>query len=57
MKVFNVTPGIGCNPCIEEDLKDILIWFQEAGVGDIITVEILEMSEKEYSELPEYMGP
>ena len=57
MKVYKVTPGIGLNPCCEKDLKTIQIWVEEAEPGEILTVEILEMSEVEYNKFPEYMGP
>jgi len=57
MKVFRITPGVGCNPCCEKQANSIVTWLEEAEVGETITVKILEMSENEYSELPEYMGP
>lgn len=57
MKVFKVTPGEGLAPCCEKEIKNVSVWIEEAERGEVITVEVLEMSEKEYEELPEYIGP
>ena len=57
MKVYRITPGPGMNPCCEKDIKEILTWFEEAEVGDVIKVRVMEMPEAEYNALPKYMGP
>ncbi len=56
-KVFNVTPGKGLNPVCERDPQNALAWFEEAEPGSVITIEVLEMTEKEYGDLTEYEGP
>jgi hypothetical protein len=56
MKVYKMGP-MGFNKCIEKDYKAILCWLEEAEVGDGFTIEVLEMTEKEYNALPEYWGP
>lgn len=57
MKVYKLTPGPSLNPCVERDLRDLLQWFDDAEPGEKMTVEVLEMTEGEYADLPEYMGP
>lgn len=57
MKVFKVWPGEGLNPCIEKDPSACLTWLEESEQGEIIKIEVLEMTEAEYDALPEYMGP
>lgn len=57
MRVYKVTPVEGLNPCIEKYPEDVAVWLQEAEVGEKITVEIIEMSEKEFENLEEYLGP
>lgn len=61
MKVFKVWPGEGLDPCIEKDPSACLTWFEESDPGEIIKIEalrytMLEMTEAEYDELPEYEG-
>ena len=57
MKVFKVWPGEGLNPCIEKDPSACLTWLEESESGEIIKIEVLEMTEAEYEALPEYVGP
>lgn len=57
IKTYAVIPGIGCNPCIERNLKDVFVWLEESEVGDEIKITVGEMDEVEYLNLPEYMGP
>jgi hypothetical protein len=63
MKVYKIIPDYnmitqkGLNPCIESDSKNIFIWFEEAEPGEKILIEVMEMPEKEYEKLPDYMGP
>ena len=57
IKVFRVTPGKDLNPFSEVEIKDVILWLEEAQPGDTITIEVLEMSKQEYDNLPEYMGP
>jgi hypothetical protein len=57
MKVYNISPGKGCNKCCEKDPKNALIWLEEAEPGETITIDVMEMSEEDFNSLPEYMGP
>lgn len=57
MKVYTIQPGKDLNSCTEKDIKNIIPWLEESEIGDIITIEVVEMSEEEYNFLPEYMGP
>ncbi len=57
MKVYKVTPGPGLNPCIEKDPNAMLVWLEESEPGEVITVEVLEMTQAEFEALPEYEGP
>jgi len=57
MRAFKITPGKGYSSCCEKEAKSVIDWLEISEVGDIITVEIIELSEKEYNQLPEYMGP
>jgi len=57
MRVYKVIPGISCNPCCENTIESVISWIEEAEVGSIIQVRILDMSQEEYNDLPEYMGP
>ena len=57
MKVYKLTPGPSLNPCVEKEPRNLLPFFDDAEPGDKMTVEVLEMSEGEYLDLPEYMGP
>jgi hypothetical protein len=57
MIVYKVTPGKDLNPCIEKDPSATLIWLEESQPGDVITIEVKEMTEAEFEALPEYMGP
>ena len=57
MKVFKVWPGVDLNPCCEKDPAAALIWLEEAEPGEVIKIEVMEMTEKEYEALPEYEGP
>ena len=57
MKVFKVCPGEGLCSCIEKDTSACLTWLEESEPGEIIKIEVLEMTEAEYEDLPEYPGP
>lgn len=57
MKVFKVWPGEGLNPCIEKEINACFVWLEESEPGDVIKIEVLEITESEYDALPEYMGP
>ena len=56
MRVYKIMP-VHCNPCCEKDLEDVKVWLKEAPVGESIMIRVLEMTEEEYKNLPEYMGP
>ena len=57
MKVYKVTPGEGLEPCIETEPSAAISWLECAEIGDVITIEIKEMTEAEFEALPEYRGP
>lgn len=57
MKVFKISPGKDLNWCIEKNPENIISWIAESEVGNTITIEVIEMTEKEYENLPEYEGP
>ena len=57
MKIFKVWPGGGLNPCVEKDPSACMTWLEESEQGDVIKIEVLEMTESEYEALQEYMGP
>lgn len=57
MRVYKITPGEGTCPYIEPNPAVIVDWLTDAELGEKITVDVLEMSEKEYKGLPEYTGP
>jgi len=56
MRIYMITPGHG-NPCYEIDIEAVMEWFKEAQPGNRFVVNVIEMSEEEYTALPEYMGP
>jgi hypothetical protein len=57
MKVFKVTrPDCGNQSCIYRDWVEVASEFDGAELGDVIHVELVEMSEKELAELPEFDG-
>ena len=57
MRVYKMGPK-GLNQCIEEDPLMILEWINnDADIGEVIEITIMEMSKEEYDKLPEYMGP
>jgi len=57
MKVYKIWMGKGCNPFCTNDLDDIEITVFNAEVGEIVKIEILEMTESEYNRLSEFTGP
>ena len=61
MKVYKITPCYQCNShsedSIESAVSSVQEWLKESDVGNIIKIEILEMTKKEYDALPEYLGP
>ena len=57
MKVFEIGPDAGHNRCNEKEAKAVLVWLEEAEVGDVITIRIKEMTAEDYSALPEFLGP
>jgi len=58
MIVYKMGPK-GFNQHIEKDpTKVVECWLNDDAMpGDIIEVEVMEMTENEYESLPEYMGP
>ena len=57
MKVYKVTPGKGCNPYCEIAPETVLDVIEESEIGDIVTVEIIDISEEKYKNASEYEGP
>lgn len=57
MKVFKITPDIDANPYIEKEIDNIAVWLEESEIGDKITIDVINMSEEDYNNLPDYMGP
>lgn len=57
MRVYEINPGTGLNHCTEKDPSMVLVWLEEASVGDVVCVRVKEMTESEYAALPEYVGP
>ena len=61
MKVYQITPDKDCNPHTENNLKSAVAsveeWLKDSDKGTVVSIEIFEMTEKEYSQLPEYEGP
>lgn len=55
VRIYKVTVqglGLCCKNCIE----DIKVLFEEANIGEIFEVQVLEMTKEEYDALPEFMG-
>lgn len=57
MKVYKVTrPDCGSQWCIYHDWASVHSEFDGAEVGDVIHVELIELTEKELADLPEFEG-
>ena len=61
MKVYEITPCKNCSPYVDPTIKATIeglkSWLDEAPVGDVITIRVLQMTSDEYRALPEYEGP
>ena len=57
MRYYKVTPDIGTNFYIEGNPYAIKDWLIDSEIGNILTVETIEMTQAEYDSLPEYTGP
>jgi hypothetical protein len=61
MKVYKVTIGVDRSPFIEADLKNAMVGvetaLQETEAPETLTVEVIDMDEQEYKNLPEWSGP
>jgi len=57
IRIYTVTPGLGCAPCTERDINNVKTWIEEATLGEVIKIHINEIDENIYNEMPEYMGP
>ena len=55
MIVYEICPK-GLNPVIENKLENLLEYFRESVPGDEWEINVLEMSEEEYNNLPESDG-
>lgn len=56
IKVYRIAPE-GLNGCIEKRSEDLLVWFEDAELGDRFKIEVFEMEEAKYNALPEFTGP
>ena len=61
MNAFKVWPGEVLNPRVEKKPSACLTWLEESDPDETIKIEalrytMLEMTEAEYDELPEYEG-
>ena len=57
IRVYTVTPDVGCAPCTEREIDHVKTWVEEAMPGSVLQVVVGEMEESEYNKMPEYMGP
>lgn len=61
MKVYEVRPDKDCHAHIEDSLGSALItigaWLTASDTDTELTVKVLDMSQEEYDDLPEYEGP
>jgi len=57
MRYYKVTPDVGTNYYIEGNPSAIKDWLTDSEIGNILTVETIEMTQAEYDALPEYTGP
>jgi uncharacterized protein (UPF0179 family) len=57
MKMYKVTVFEGANPCTVSNKGDILTFLDEVKVGDSIRIDIIEMTQAELDNLPEWDGP
>ena len=57
MKVYKIKAAIELDSGIEKEIKNLSIWFEEAKPGNVITIEVIEMSLQEYDNLSKHMGP
>lgn len=57
MKIYKVYPEIQSNACCEKNIENVISWIENAEIGDMISIKIINMTEEEYNLLPEFMGP
>jgi len=57
MKVYEVTPDKGLNPCTEKNIHGVMVWLENAESGETMIIKIKNMSESDYEALPKYEGP
>ena len=63
MKVYKARLFDGANPCIFEKFEDALEHIADNTIPDeledgvVLSVEVCEMDEKEFADLPEWDGP
>ncbi len=57
IRIYVVTPGRDLMPCTERYIENVKAWLEEADVGDTVQIDIREIEESEYEDLPEYIGP
>jgi isochorismate hydrolase len=61
MRVYKISMAKGTCPFTEKTVSDAIAGIQstveEAEIGTEVTINVIEMTEKEYAELPEWTGP
>ena len=62
MVVYEICPDVGnCNTHTEKTIKATLSavaeWLEGSEIGTVVSIKLIEMTEEEYNNLPEYMGP
>jgi hypothetical protein len=62
MRVYTITFAQGTRPVtvrsVEAAIDDVLTELQaEPAIGQVITIEVGEMTESEYEAIPEWQGP
>ena len=61
MKCYKIQLDKGTCQFTEKDIKNVIIGIEadlmDSGPGAIMTIETIEMSEEDYENLPEWIGP
>lgn len=61
MKVYEVELFKDANKYCEKGIKELIdeikLWAEDSEIGDTITINVLDMDETEYDNLPDFAGP
>ena len=62
MIVYEICPAVGiCNSHAEKTIRATLSmveeWLEGSEVGTVVSIKLIEMTEEEYDNLPEFTGP